>query len=415
MSVKTSKESSRIPRLKIGSTTFSIYPNLNSFTLAWIENGKRIRKTFPSIKLAKEHARSVKITNLPDQLTLSGNELNEYKAALDVINNYAYKFDLDERPRMDMLIQEAISSRHDKGEDFTPKTTKEVFDLWVDQKKTNGCTQQTILDCNRAKGFIEMYPDYIHQITEGDVMDWNNKLSKTYKERTRYNFQSCILNLFNYARDFKYLPNKPHAAEILNKGNVKARKGVQEIGVWRADDFEAMLVESLKMGAVGTKIKKVTLMVAIGGFAGLRIAEIARMEWEHILWKTNYIRIPAMNSKNKTKHRRVPMCDALIKWIRLAIKDAKAEELTGRLFPHPVRYVTERIVELCKKRLGLNYVENGLRHTCITSWVAQGHGEHQAAFWAGNSGETVKSNYLGEFTKEEGEKWHSIMPPHKLD
>ena len=77
MSAKTSKESPRIPRLKIGATMFSIYPNLNSFTLAGIENGKRIRKTFPTIKQAKQHARSVKMTNLPDQLILSGNELND--------------------------------------------------------------------------------------------------------------------------------------------------------------------------------------------------------------------------------------------------------------------------------------------------------------------------------------------------
>lgn len=127
MPTKTKSESPKVGRLKVGSTSFSIYPNLNSFTLSWFEHGKRNRKTFPTIKQAKEHAREIKRLKDPDQLILSGKDLNEYKAALDVVNNYAYKFDLDERPRMDMLIQEAIKSKLERGDDFTPKLTGDVM------------------------------------------------------------------------------------------------------------------------------------------------------------------------------------------------------------------------------------------------------------------------------------------------
>lgn len=417
MPPKTKSESPKVSRLKVGSTSFSIYPNLNSFTLSWFEHGKRNRKTFPTIKQAKEHAREIKRLKDPDQLILSGKDLNEYKAALDVVNNYTHKFDLDERPRMDMLIQEAIKSKLERGDDFTPKLTGDVYDLWVKQKSANNRAKKTLDDCTRVKRFISAFPCYIHEITEDEIIEWNNNLrklnGKKYAERSKYNFQAGVIGFFNYAKMFKYLPNRPHAAEILN--NVKARRGVEEIGVWQPDQYRLMLNESLKEWSVGTKVKRLTLWIAIGGMAGLRIAEISRMEWEHILWKTDYIRVPSLNSKNKKTHRKVPICPALRSWMKLALEDVDYENMTGEMFPHSEQYVGERISKFVKRKLKMKYVENGLRHTCISSWVAQGLGEYQAAFWAGNSGDSVKSNYVGEFTKEEGEEWHNIMPPHKLD
>ena len=97
--------------------------------------------------------------------------------------------------------------------------------------------------------------------------------------------------------------------------------------------------------------------------------------------------------------------------MELALEDVDYENMKGEMFPHSEQFVSERIIKVVKKKLKMKYVENGLRHTCISSWVAQGLGEYQAAFWAGNSGNSVKSNYVGEFTKEEGEEWHNIMPP----
>jgi integrase len=405
--------STLVSRHKVGSTNISIYRNKNSFTLSWFQYGQRIRKTYKTLKEAKEQARRMKYNPSSEEKHLVGHELNEYQSCIDMLDQYANIHDLPDRPRMDILINEALVARKQKKDTFVSKTTHEVFDLWVEQKKANGCTQQTILDCNRAKKFCEMYPGYIHEITQEEVISWNNDLSrsKKYAERTRFNYQTAILGLFNFARDFKYLPPGEHSADILNKGKIKARKGVEEIGLWDVDQFRQMLHESLNMRSVGTNIKKVTLMVAIGGLAGLRVAEVARLHWEHILWNTDYIKVLAKDSKMKKVHRKVPISPALKSWIELAVKDAREDELTGSIFKCAVSYVTDRITELCKNRLRFEYVDNGLRHTCISSWVAMGHGQHQAAFWAGNSSSTVESNYLGEITKEEGEAWHSIMPP----
>lgn len=403
--------STLVGRHKLGSTNYSIYRNKNSFTVSYFQFGRRIRKTYKTLSEAKGQAKKLKYQT-EDEKHLVGQELNEYRACIDILDVYANLHDLADRPRMDIIINEALLARKQNHETFTPKTTQEVYDLWTNQKTADGRSSRTLEDCTRAKRFVTMFPGYMHEITEEQIIDWNNNLrklnGKKYAERSKYNFQATIIGFFNYARRFKYLPNQAHAAEILN--NVKARKGVEEIGVWQPEQFRDMLYESIKMWSAGTKVKRVTLWVAIGGMAGLRISEISRMQWDHILWKTNYIRIPSLNSKNKKTHRKVPICPALRAWMEYALKDVDHENMTGEMFPHSESYVTERISDLVKNKLKMDYVENGLRHTCITSWVAQGHGEYQAAFWAGNSGDAVKSNYLGEYTKEEGEEWHSIMP-----
>lgn len=403
--------STLVGRHKLGSINYSIYRNKNSFTVSYFQFGRRIRKTYKTLSEAKGQAKKLKYQT-EDEKHLVGQELNEYRACIDILDVYANLHDLADRPRMDIIINEALLARKQNHETFTPKTTQEVYDLWTNQKTADGRSSRTLEDCTRAKRFVTMFPGYMHEITEEQIIDWNNNLrklnGKKYAERSKYNFQATIIGFFNYARRFKYLPNQAHAAEILN--NVKARKGVEEIGVWQPEQFRDMLYESIKMWSAGTKVKRVTLWVAIGGMAGLRISEISRMQWDHILWKTNYIRIPSLNSKNKKTHRKVPICPALRAWMEYALKDVDHENMTGEMFPHSESYVTERISDLVKNKLKMDYVENGLRHTCITSWVAQGHGEYQAAFWAGNSGDAVKSNYLGEYTKEEGEEWHSIMP-----
>ena len=59
----------------------------------------------------------------------------------------------------------------------------------------------------------------------------------------------------------------------------------------------------------------------------------------------------------------------------------------------------------------VSHVRNGYRHTCISAWLASGVEIGFASLMSDNSPAIIKSNYLGEITKEEGEQWHNTMPP----
>ena len=407
MSNKPQSKSFVINRLKIGSTTYSIYKNNGSYTLYYSENGKKIRRTFKTVAEAKKAARLTKASKSRKVITLSGAEVNEYRACLDIINTYTRLSDLDQRPRIDTLVQEALTLRRQRGQAFIAKSTAQVYEELKQQKISNGCSKQTILDMNCLKSFIKMFPGNISDLTNQDIIEWNNKAGRGKASRTKANYQNALINLFNFAQNMEYLPDGTHAAHVLKKKGLKAKKGVAKVEIWSPDDWVKIINKSLEMRCLGT-VNKVTVMVAMAGFAGLRTSEIARLNWEDILWDTKYIRVPAHKSKNNKSHRRVPMSAELESWLRLA---GGSEENSGSMVNVKDRsYVTERIVQTVKAAK-LKHIPNGLRHSCISAWIAQGNEIGTVSFWADNSPAIIRSNYLGEITKENADAWHSVLPP----
>lgn len=410
MPTKINSESPKASRLKVGSTSFSIYPNLNSFTLSWFEHGKRFRKTFPSIKQAKQHARQVKALESPDQEILTGNELNEYRAAIDILNSYAHTQDSSDRLRLDTLVGEAISSRKQAPEQFTAKTTGDIWEELYKSKKDLGKSEKTLTTLRMVLSFTEMFPEYIHEVTEQDILEYNTSLFTGRAPRTIYNYQSCLIEFFNYAQMMKYIPYGDHVANILKKKSIRSKKGVEEVELWNVDLLPS-LMNSAAQWKCKTDRKEVVIMVALAAFAACRVCEISRMTWEdNVIWKTKYLRIPAAVSKNNKAHRKVPISPTLEAWLRYAGAD---EYSTGPITASTSKkYISKRLMEN-SKAVDHDHVRNGYRHTCISAWLASGVEIGFASLMSDNSPAIIKSNYLGEITKEEGEQWHSIMPPTK--
>jgi len=410
MPTKTKKDSHKIERLKVGSTSFSIYPNNGSFTLAWSANNKRIRKTFKTLKEAKAAARKTKITKQRDAVTLTGRELNEYKAAVDLLNSFARIKDSPDRLRIDTLINEAVTNRQKQPDEFTPKSTVAIWDELKQNKKDLNRCKSTIGGLNMILPFTEMFPFDIHEITEQEILEWNTSIIAGRAPRTVYNYQAKIIEFFNYAQMMKYLPYGNHAANILQKKAIRSKKGVEEVELWDIDLLPTLLKTASGMRCK-TKNKEVVIMIALAAFAACRVCEISRMTWENnFIWKTKYLRIPAAVSKNNKAHRKVAISPTLEAWLRYAGAD---EDSKGPIAgTDSAKYISKRL-EHASKRSGVEHVANGHRHTCISSWVATGVEMGEAALRSDNSVAMIKSNYLGEITPEEGEKWLSTMPPCK--
>jgi len=408
MPIKKKKDSSNIERLKVGSTSFAIYPNNGSFTLAWSAYGKRIRKTFKTVKEAKIEARKTKITKERNSVTLTGRELNEYKTAVDLLNSFALMKDSPERLRIDTLINEALSNRKKQPEEFTPKSTVDIWRELYQNKKDLNRAQSTISGLNMVLSFTEMFPFDIHEITEQDILEWNTSIISGRAPRTVYNYQARIIEFFNYSQMMKYLPYGSHVANILTKKAVRSKKGVEEVHLWNIESLPTLLKTASRMRCK-SKNKDVVIMIALAAFAGCRVSEISRITWENnVIWKTGYLRIPASVSKNNKAHRKVAISPTLEAWLRYAGAD---EDSRGSIAgTTSAKYVSKRL-EATSKRSGLDHVSNGYRHTCISSWVATGVQIGEVGLRSDNSPSIIKSNYLGEITKEEGEQWHNTMPP----
>jgi integrase len=143
--------------------------------------------------------------------------------------------------------------------------------------------------------------------------------------------------------------------------------------------------------------------LVLGAFAGIRTAEIIRMEWTEINFAGGYIEIK--KSKAKTKGRRlIQMQPNLVAWLK---KIAKQDGLVSPL-TRPEKTAAEVVGAKCDPIV--KWKKNGLRHSFCSYRYAILQNEHQVSAEMGNSPQMVFANYRELVTKEDAQKWFNIFP-----
>jgi integrase len=145
-------------------------------------------------------------------------------------------------------------------------------------------------------------------------------------------------------------------------------------------------------------------IIAIGGLAGLRTAELLRLDWADVWRVAGHIEITA--GKAKTRQRRlVEICPALAAWLEPYRKLKTGKLWTG----HEITF-QQHFVELCDGAK-VTRKTNGLRHAFCTYHFAAHANENQTAQQAGNSPAMIHAHYKGLATKADAEKWFKVNPP----
>lgn len=212
---------------------------------------------------------------------------------------------------------------------------------------------------------------------------------------TRKNYQNGIKQFFNRCKRWGYLSrDKATAMDAMET----VKTGGSEVKLWPVHSLSVIL-EHVSKGQA-----RYRAAVAIAALAGLRITEVARLQWQDVLWDAGYIRVPVKSSKNNKSRRTVPISPALRAWLEPVRKESGP--LTKARYE---RYVVEHIPKL-SRAAGLDHVPNGYRHTCISVWLATGELIGEVSEWCDNSPEKIRSNYRGELTKERAEIWLNTFP-----
>jgi integrase len=145
-------------------------------------------------------------------------------------------------------------------------------------------------------------------------------------------------------------------------------------------------------------------LLAVGGLAGLRSAELMRLDWADVGHVPGHIEITA--GKSKTRQRRlVEICPALAAWL----EPYRVRE-TGKFWPGEQGTFQKQFGELCQTS-EITRKTNGLRHAFCTYHFALNANENQTAQQAGNSPAMIHAHYKGLATKAEAEKWFNVNPP----
>jgi integrase len=135
-------------------------------------------------------------------------------------------------------------------------------------------------------------------------------------------------------------------------------------------------------------------MLAIGAFAGLRDAEIKRLDWNEIDLARGHIEVKA--SKAKSARRRIVQIQPnLGSWL------APYSTMTGRLVPVGAR----RKLDAIRKAAGLNHwPKNGLRHSFASYRLGAIHDAPRVAAELGHtSPQMLYAVYRELVLPEEGE------------
>jgi integrase len=136
------------------------------------------------------------------------------------------------------------------------------------------------------------------------TLTWLDSIKAT--GRTRNKYRSALTTLFSFARSHGYLPrNERTEVELSMKAS--ARGG--DIGIYTPAELAVMLT--------GIEAKFLPLVA----LAGLRTAEIHRLEWPDIDFHGGHIVV--RKRKAKTAQRRiVPILPALRAWLEPLAKSA---------------------------------------------------------------------------------------------
>jgi integrase len=227
-------------------------------------------------------------------------------------------------------------------------------------------------------------------ITVEEIDNWLRSLEGSPKSRA--NYRANIGVLFSYATKRRMLESNP----ILHTAKPKLPDNPPEI--FTVDELRALL------DAANRVVPDVVPMLAIGAFAGLRDAEIKRLDWSEVDLVRGHIEVKAKKAKS-ARRRLVEMQPNLREWLR------PYAEMTGAVVPEGARGKLDRV----RKAASLaSWPQNGLRHSFASYRLAACHDAPRVAGELGHtSPQMLYSTYREVVLAEEAERYWKLVPKVK--
>ncbi len=173
---------------------------------------------------------------------------------------------------------------------------------------------------------------------------------------------------------------------------IRYKEPTMPVSIFKPEELESLL---------NRVPSAVVPFLALGAFAGLRAAELQRLDWKEIDLERGFVTVDA--SKAKTRRRRlVPISDNLKLWLLPHKQDS------GPVCLHFNPQMAAR--RYCK---GFKWAKNGLRHSFISYRLAILHDTARVALEAGNSPDIIFGHYRELVTPEAAQAWFNIMPAKK--
>jgi integrase len=267
----------------------------------------------------------------------------------------------------------------------------ELVEAWVRAKEGEGLSSYYLKDIGRKLNrFAASFRCPVASITAPDIAAWLSKKGMT--GRNANNIRNSIVSLFSFARDRGFLPMETKTAAELVK-RVKERPS--KIGIYTPGEIAKILHAAPE---------QMRAAIALAAFAGLRSAEIFRLDWSEVQLARGHILVSP--EKAKTAQRRiVPISTNLSEWL---VPLAKEE---GRVCPNyqHLDNLTRLFTSICEQA-GVAPQRNGFRHSYASYRLAVTHSADKVALEMGNSPRKLFTNYRELVTEAEAAQWFAVAP-----
>lgn len=373
-----------------------------SYTFVFIQAGARKRGRAPSLEKAVEKARDIArqlAGGTGHAFTLTPSQAADYQSAektLRAIPGVTLSEAVALFAQAVTLaggvgnILPAVKSHMEQVKKLSLKeiSVGDLVEEFLAAKKRDGLSVRYIAECRLILDkFKAAFRCNVGGIQTADLQAYIDRLK--LQARSKRNHRGTIVALFSHARRRGYLP-RDLSTEADHLDSPKERSG--QIGIYTPDDLHKVIKHATGLNR---------LVVAIGAYAGLRSAEMHRLEWKDIGEK--YVTVGA--DKSKTSERRVvPILPAL------AAVLAVTKRGEGKIFPHANATHFSRFITKTIEAAGVAPVKNGLRHSFCTYRLADVQSAAQVALEAGNSPKMLFQHYRELATKEEAAVWFESLP-----
>lgn len=394
----------RFTRVKNGTT-------YTTFAIEYFHMGKRKQEWRSKFEDAEAAALAAcrKISRGEQvSLALVNGDRLEYMRANEVLAPLGLKLDVavcDYAAAVRLLppgatLKEAVDFFRTKNPAAVEKrTVNQVANEMLIVKRTAKLSEVHLKDLECRLGRIGLdFQMNIADLSGAMIQAWLDRLN--VKGRTKQNYLRVFAALFRFAIRRKYLP-KDAADEI--EAVQPPKQDCEEIEIFTPAEMREVLTAARP---------EMVPFLAIGAFAGLRSAEIVRLDWQEINLKERHIEIKA--SKAKTGARRLaPVTDNLAKWLKPYAK-ASGAVVTFDSWWNQIPKVADAV----NKRRGesapaFTWKHNALRHSFCSYRIAGIKNAAQVALEAGNSPQMIFRHYRQLVNEKQAAEWFAITPHRK--
>ena len=268
-------------------------------------------------------------------------------------------------------------------------TVSVIVERLIASAEKNARRTRTIKDLkHRLNRFAKAFPAArLCDIGLEEITVWIT--NEKWTARTAGNYLTKVSQLFKYAMRHSWAEKNPV------KSIERPAMDEKEPGILTVEQAGTLLAKANGFGLLP--------YVAIGLFAGVRSAELGRLDWKDIKFEDRSIIIGSRAAKKRSR-RVLHMEDALLAWLGTAACKASGPIVNASKF-------RDAIDELRVAAGVQNWPHNGLRHSFASYHLAYYGDSHKTAEVLGHDGTKIlHTHYKALVLKKDAEQFWKLRP-----